>query len=333
MAALAWRRVRRRSSGALLAAGGIAVGTAVLIGVLAGTKIAQDRSVAQAVERIPAASRSVRAVWFGVPVGASQTYPAIDESVRSKLGRLGLPGPTAIVLFRESTVAGHFVSLAGVEGLAPLRQADERTAPTPVRAATAARSCGCAGTGTLPDAPGLRLVEVGTATLRSSQLFGDFLAPTDNALEDREVAPALQQGAAYHRPPPAPLVVAEGIDVLTRAPAVANTYRSYAWVWPLAAGPAAALADRRPRRRERARPGCALGCVDRLQRAGPRRGAARSRACGHRRPAGGSCSSAARRPHCSSRSRYWRPGACGAISRLHGAGSPGTGRDAGSCGS
>ena len=67
---LAFGRVRRRSSGALLAAVGIAIGTAVLIGVLAGTKIAQDRSVSQAVERIPAASRSVRAVWFGVPVGA-----------------------------------------------------------------------------------------------------------------------------------------------------------------------------------------------------------------------------------------------------------------------
>ena len=72
------------------------------------------------------------------------------------------------------------------------------------------------GAGALPDAPGLRLVQVGTATLRSSQLFGDFLAPTDNALEDREVAPALQQGARYHRPAPAPLVVAEGIDALTR---------------------------------------------------------------------------------------------------------------------
>ena len=92
------------------------------------------------------------------------------------------------------------------------------------------------GTGTLPNAPGLNLVKVGTATLRSSQLFGDFLAPTDNALEDRELAPALQQGAAYHRPLPAPLVVAEGIEALTRAPATANTYRSYAWVWPLASG-------------------------------------------------------------------------------------------------
>ena len=91
---LAFGRVSRRSSGALLAAVGIAIGTAVLIGVLAGTKIAQDRSVSQAVDRIPAASRSVRAVWFGVPVGAAQAYPTLDATVRSKLADIGLPGPT-----------------------------------------------------------------------------------------------------------------------------------------------------------------------------------------------------------------------------------------------
>ena len=232
---LAFGRVRRRSSGALLAAVGIAIGTAVLVGVLAGTKIAQDRSVSQAVDRIPAASRSVRAVWFGVPVGSAQAYPALDATVRVKFESIGLPGPTPIVLFRESTVAGHFVSLAGVKGLAPYVHVTSGRLPrtcTPARCEVLLLR----GTGTLPNAPGLRLVRVGTGTLRSSQLFGDFLAPTDNALEDRELAPALQQGASYHRPLPAPLVVAEGIEALTRAPATANTYRSYAWMWPLAAG-------------------------------------------------------------------------------------------------
>ncbi len=207
----------------------------MLVGVLAGTEIAQDRSVAQAVERIPAASRSVRAVWFGAPVGAQQAYAAIDDTVRAKTVGLDLPAPTPIVLFRESTVAGRFVSLAGVDGLAryvrltggrlPRRCSAERCEVLRLR-----------GSGTLPDAPGLRLVQVGTAALRSGQLFGDFLAPTDNALDDRELAPALQQSAGYHRPRPAPLVVAEGVEALTRAPAVGNSYRSYAWVWPLTAG-------------------------------------------------------------------------------------------------
>ena len=177
-------------------------------------------------ERIPAASRSVRAVWFGVPVGDDQAYRSLDGDVRERLTDVGLPGPTPIVLFRESTVAGHFVSLAGVEGLGRyVRQRAGRCCPrecTPERCEVLRLR----GKGTLPSSPGLRIVEVGTGTLRSSQLFGDFLAPTDNALEDREVAPVLQQAAAYHRPPPAPLVVAEGIEALTKAPATANTYRS-----------------------------------------------------------------------------------------------------------
>ena len=91
------------------------------------------------------------------------------------------------------------------------------------------------GSGALPDAPGLRLVEVGTATLRSSRLFGDFLArPIMRSPTGRSPRPSNRSRVSPSRP--APLVVAEGIDVLTRAPALANTYRSYAWVWPLGAG-------------------------------------------------------------------------------------------------
>jgi hypothetical protein len=82
----------------------------------------------------------------------------------------------------------------------------------------------------------LRLAQVGTATLRSEQLFGDFLEATDNATADAEVAPAVREAGRYHRPPPAPLVVAEGVAPLAAAPALARTYRSYAWVWPLSSG-------------------------------------------------------------------------------------------------
>ena len=232
---LAWKRVRRRSSGALLAASGIAVGTAVLVGVLAGTKVAQDRSASQAVERIPAVARSVRAVWFGVPVSTTESQPALDRAVRTELDGLGLPGPTAIALFRESTVAGHFVAIAGVDGLASHVQLKTGRLPhrcTPARCEVLRLR----GTGQLPNAPGLRLVQVGTGSLRSRQLFGDFLPPTDNALADREISPSIQQAVSYHRPPPAPLVVADGIVPLTVAPALSRTYRSYAWVWPLRAG-------------------------------------------------------------------------------------------------
>ncbi len=103
--------------------------------------------------------------------------------------------------------------------------------------------------------PGLRVVEVGTATLRSRQLFGDFLAPTDNALADAALAPALRDASQYHRPPPAPLVVAEGVDGLVSSPVLARSYRSYAWVQALAAGtPRLWQIDVARRRADSARP-------------------------------------------------------------------------------
>jgi hypothetical protein len=231
---LAWRRVRRRESGALLAGVGLAIASAMLAGVLSGVTVAADRATSQEVERIPASSRGARAVWFGVPAGENESYGAIEGEVRDALEGLPLERPTALALFRESTVAGHFVGLAAVEGLA--RHVILRSGRLPKRCNV--RRCEVLrlrGGGTLPNAPGLRLVEVGTATLRSRQLFGDFLEPTDNATADAELAPALRESGRYHHPAAAPLVVAEGIDTLTDSPILARTYRSYAWVWPLSA--------------------------------------------------------------------------------------------------
>jgi hypothetical protein len=235
---VAWlvaRRLRRRDSGALVTALGLTAATAVLAVVLAGATIASDRATSQAVERIPTTARSLRATWFGVPANAAERHAALDREVRAVLGDIARDGPTPIALFRESTVAGRFVGLAAVDGLAP--HVILRSGRLPRRCSP--RHCEVLrlrGRGALPNAPGLRLVEVGTATLRSRQLFGDFLQPTDNATADAQAAPALRESGRYHRPAPAPLVVAEGIEALVSSPAVARTYRTYAWVWPLAAG-------------------------------------------------------------------------------------------------
>ncbi len=229
------RRLRRRDSGALMTALGLTAATAVLAVVLAGATIASDRATSQAVERIPTTARSLRASWFGVPASPAEQHAALDRKVRSALVDVTGDGPTALALFRESTIAGRFVGLAGVDGLAPhviLRSGRLPRRCSPGRCEVLRLR----GRGALPNAPGLRLVEVGTATLRSRQLFGDFLEPTDNATADAEAAPALRESGRYHRPSPAPLVVAEGIEALVSSPAVARTYRTYAWVWPLAAG-------------------------------------------------------------------------------------------------
>jgi FtsX-like permease family protein len=250
---LAWRRLRRRDSGALVTALGLTVAAAILAGIFAGGTIAADRATAQEVERMPAAERSVRAVWFGVPATPAEGQPALDGDVREALPTLGAPGPTELVLFRESSVAGRFVGIAGVEGLEEhviLRSGRLPRRCTPARCEVLRLR----GRGALPDAPGLRLVEVGTATLVSRQLFGDFLAPTDDATADAEVAPALRESGRYHRPAPPPLVVAEGVEALAASPALARVYRTYAWVWPLSPGtPRLWEVDRLLGRVERAR--------------------------------------------------------------------------------
>ena len=232
---LAGARLRRRNGALVLVVAGLAAGAAVLLGGRAGALVAQDRAVAQSVERIEEGGRSVRAVWFGLPGQADEPQRRLEERARAALAPLGVPRPTSVVLFRETSVAGTFAGLGGVDGL------DRWVTVRSGRLPRACRPERCEvlrlrGAGRLPRPDGLRLVEVGEAALHGRTLFGDFLAPTDNALEAAEVSPVLAAAAGYHRPPPPPLFLAEGVATLAEAPSLARIYRSYAWVAPLAAG-------------------------------------------------------------------------------------------------
>jgi len=232
---LAYRRPGRATGPTALVVLGIALGAAVVVGVRAGTTVAQDRAVAQAVERIPEASRSVRAVWFGVPGQSDDPQPALESRARAALRRSDISEAVSLVLFRETSIAGTFAGLGGVDGLA--RWVELRSGRLP----RACRPERCEvlrlrGEGRLPRPASVRLVEVGDAVLSSGLLFGDFLAPTDNALANAEVSPSLAAAAGYHRPAPPPLFLAEGVHALAVAPSLERLYRSYAWVAPLAAG-------------------------------------------------------------------------------------------------
>ena len=215
---------------------GIAAGAAVVVGGRAGALVAQDRAVAQAVERIPDGSRSVRAVWFGIPAQSAEPQPVLDRRARAALRHVVAADARALVLFRETTIGGTFAGLGGVQGLGS--QVDLRSGRLPSECrperCEVLRLRGAAGR--LPEPEGLKLVEVGTAALKSSLLFGDFLAPTDNALAAAEVSPSLARSAGYHRPAPPPLFLAEGVRTLAGAPALDVVFRSYAWVAPLEAG-------------------------------------------------------------------------------------------------
>src|SRR5918999_2648232 len=114
---LAGARLGRRSGPAVLVVVGIAAGASVVFGGRAGTTVAQDRAVAQAIERIPDGSRSVRAVWFGLRGIGDEPQPALERRARRALERTGAGDATSLVLFRETTIAGSFAGLGGVDGL------------------------------------------------------------------------------------------------------------------------------------------------------------------------------------------------------------------------
>jgi hypothetical protein len=232
---LAAVRLAKRAPTAVLAAAGVAAGAAMLATVLAGTVVARDESIGRAVEEIPAAQRSLRAAWFGVPAQSAEDLAGLDRRARQTLAGVAAGEPTSLVLFRESTIAGTFLGLGAVDGLGDwvtLRSGRLPRACEPERCEVVRLR----GEGRIPNAPGLRLVEVGEATLSSPVLFGDFLAPTENDTSRAALSQVYRDAIAYHRPPPAPLVLAEGVEGLVRSPELQSAFRSYSWVLPLESG-------------------------------------------------------------------------------------------------
>jgi hypothetical protein len=231
---LASVRIARRAPTALLAGAGVAAGAAMLATVLAGTVVARDESVGRAVEEIPAAQRAVRASWFGIPA-LDEDHAVLERTATQAIADVVPAKPTAFVVFRESTIAGKFLGLGGVEGLADwvtLRSGRLPRTCEPERCEVVRLR----GRGSIPSVPGLRLVEVGEAVVSSPVLFGDFIAPTKSERSRAALSPVYREAFEYHRPEPAPLVLAEGIEGLASSPELETVYRAYSWVAPLEAG-------------------------------------------------------------------------------------------------
>ena len=157
------------------------------------------------------------------------------------------------------------------------------------------------GTGALPNAPGLRLVEVGTATLaRGSSSATSSARPTPPP-RDATRGPCARESGRYHRPAPAPLVVAEGRTALER---VARARAHLPHVRVGVAGRArqpAALGGRRACAQRSARASSSPTLVRRSRSTPPRRSCA-PRSARPTSPGRASCSSAARPPRSCSRS-------------------------------
>jgi hypothetical protein len=217
-------RLGNRVGGIVLVGIGIAAGAAMLAAVLAGGLVAQERSLAQALGRVPPAERALRAAWFGVPVQAAD-YATLDRTVHRALGSLAGSEPIGVMQYRQTRIAGHLVDLGAVDHLREWIHLRSGRLPRPCRPERC-EVLQLGGSGTIPSVPGLRLVRVGRATLTSQVPFGR-LAPLP--MYRAQVVGA--RFASKLEPPP--FLVAEGVSGLARAPELESIHRSYAWVVPI----------------------------------------------------------------------------------------------------
>ena len=217
---------RARAGGvrsALVVAGVVAAG-ALLAAVVAGTAVAEERSLARAVDELPPSSSTVRAAWFGVPA-QQEPYGSLDRAARGALASVASRRATATLLMRESTIGGAFVAHPHVHDLEGWVRLTAGRLP---RACTAERCevVQLRGGGRLPRG----VVVVGRGRLRSTALFGDAVPADRNELERARLAPAFERAARYHQPALPPLLLASDIGALAALPEVRSSYRSYGWV-------------------------------------------------------------------------------------------------------
>ena len=220
---LAGSRLRARSGRSVLVVFGVATGAAALAAVLAGSVVAQDQSLARATAAVPDLGRQVRAGWLGIPTLPDEEEPVLDRRARRALAGV-LPGRvTEVVTFRQSTLGGSFIALAGADGLSQWIHVTSGRLP---KRCTASRCevLQIGGQGEIPNVSGLPLVRVGTGRLASAALFGDFFGPPSSAF----VRPV-----GFGDEPLPPLLVAEGVDGLVELPELDPVYRSYAWILPV----------------------------------------------------------------------------------------------------
>lgn len=227
------RLVHRRGQLALVGFG-VAAAAAMLGVVSAGSLVSQERSLQRHIAALAPSVRAMRLNSYGA-AGQLAPYAALDRQARSLLAPIGTGrAPVGTVLFRESTIAGRYVGLGAVDGLAahvvvrsgrtPHRCRPERCEVLQLR-----------GSAPPPDVPGLHLVRVGRGDVASGALFGDAIPPAKNRLYDESLSAHYRRAGRYHQPAPPPLYLAEGVAVLARSPALRRKFRSYGWVVPLRA--------------------------------------------------------------------------------------------------
>src|SRR5947209_6101450 len=113
---LAAARLVHRGERVLIVALGIAAGAALLASVLAGSLVAQDRSLTRALARVAPGDRTVRIVWGGIDGGGPNDPAMLDRLARAAMPSL-TGAPTRAMLFRETESNGHLFDLGAIDDL------------------------------------------------------------------------------------------------------------------------------------------------------------------------------------------------------------------------
>ena len=202
-------------------AAGILAGSAAIAAVLGGRLVLQDRALARATAALAPADRSIEVAWFGSVAG---DWRALDREVSALLG----PGSARAMLYREAQIDGRLVSLRAADDLGRFVRLRSGRLPRPCVPTRRCEVLRLEGRGPVPSTPRLRLVQVGTATLRRDAPFAAWIQP----VLPEQVARAVR----YHAPQPAPVLIAEGVAPFARTAELSSFFRSYAWFLPVRPG-------------------------------------------------------------------------------------------------
>jgi hypothetical protein len=203
----AWR-IARRPTRILLVAAGVALATASLVAVSAGSLVLRERTLRAALAEVPPEQLSFRTDEFGLSSAAS---PAAERTATRALGLLSGERAVHAVEFRPLRFERNLVDVTAVDGVGRFIQLRSGRLP---RACRPAR-CEVLEIGSTPlpavlRAPGVRVVPVGRASLTVPAVLGDFAEPSN-----------------------ATLLVSSDVRGLASLPALESIFRTGSWVVPL----------------------------------------------------------------------------------------------------
>jgi hypothetical protein len=212
---LALIRLRAGPGRPLLVVLGIAVGAALLAVTDGGSAAVRDGAVRRALTELGPSERSAQVVWSGVPAQSELPLATLDRDAKEALRPVTGETPFALMLFRQARFGGALVNLAAVDGLRRWLRLREGRLPRPCRRQRC-ELVTVGGKGPLPRLPFLRVV--GRATLAPDAPFDAYF------------------GTSRAKQPP--LLVAEGVTGLARAPLPDADLiaRTYGWIAPVSPG-------------------------------------------------------------------------------------------------